>query len=611
MRLSFLHLTLYALLISVLAIALYLPGLGGGFTLDDGYNILQNRLLYVDVFNIDDFIIAAFSFHGVDGSRALPLLSFALDYWRSGGMDASAFKMTNLLIHGITVFFLVFMLRRLLEVAGWSHERSIWIALLLAFLWGIHPLQVSSVLYIVQRMQTMATLFIILALWAYLGMRQSQILGQRGRLCGVQVVIFGLLALLCKEDAVLLLAYTLILELTVLRFRAAQPSVQRGLKQSYLVLTVFGLLGYLFVVVPHFWYWEASPGRDFTTPERLMTQGRVLVMYLYQIVIPWPDNMPFIYDAFQPSRGIWSPWTTLPSILLVVALLAWGWMWRHRRPVFACGVLLFFAGHFITSNVIALELVFEHRNHFPLIGVLLALMDLSLIGVCRWKPQAGAWRIFQGTIAILILWVGAMTALHANTWGDPVRHGKKLVELSPESPRAWIQYGNVFSSRYNDNQNKADLVMALEVTEEALQHISSTTLASNAITYKAMLGEDASADWERYFEALKEAPKDWQNQRSVEVLMNNVRREFDVDKINTLRAMEILDQRASLSGKEALEYGLFVYRYVDKEKAFPWLKRFVQRTHRNDASLVWLFEQLEVENRPEWSEQLKIILDEK
>ena len=611
MRLSCLRLTIYAFLIALLAMALYVPGLGGGFTLDDGYNILQNRLLYVDSFNLDDFMVAAFSFHGVDGSRALPLLSFALDYWRIGEMDAAAFKMTNILIHGFTVFFLVFMIRRLLEMAGWDRLRAGWFALGVALLWGIHPLQVSSVLYVVQRMQTMATLFIVLALWAYLGMRQAQIVGGRGRQYGVLVIVFWLLALLCKEDAALLLAYTLVLELTVLGFKAAQPAVSRSLRQSYLVLFVIGLLAYLFVVVPHYWSWETIPGRDFSTLERLLSQGRALVMYLCQIVVPWPGNMPFIYDSFAPSRGLLAPWTTLPALLVVAALLLWSWRWRQQRPLFACGVLLFFAGHFITSNVIALELVFEHRNHFPLIGALLALMDLVMLAAQRLKKREKRTRAFGFLFPAVALWLGCMTVLHAYQWGDPERHGKMLVELSPDSARAWIQYGNVYSARYNEKQDSADLVKALQVTEEALLHVPSPTLSSNAITYKAMLGEDASEEWKRFFTVLKSAPQDWQNQRAVEVLMNNVRREFDIDKDSTLHAMEILDQRDPLSGKEALEYGLFVYRYVDEEKTLPWLKRFVTRARSNDPSIAWLFDQLAVENRDDWAVQLRAIIEKK
>src|SRR3546814_16465102 len=86
--------------------------------------------------------------------------------------------------------------------------------------------------------------------------------------------------------------------------------------------------------------------------------------------------MPFYYDWLQPSRGLLQPWTTLPAIGVVLGLLGLAWHLRSRWPLFALGVFLFFASHFIASNVIPLELAFEHRNHFALIRAVLAVGSL-------------------------------------------------------------------------------------------------------------------------------------------------------------------------------------------------------------------------------------------
>ena len=179
---------LFSLLVAAVATVFFVPALSGGFVLDDGFNILQNRLLYVEVLSADNLTKAALSFHDGVGGRPLPMLSFALDYWRAGSMDATVFKTTNLFIHGCTVYFLALFLRRLLLLADWAPASAAAGALVLALAWGIHPMQVSSVMYVVQRMQTMETLFLVLALWSYLGVRQIQISGAgRGRLQGIAV----------------------------------------------------------------------------------------------------------------------------------------------------------------------------------------------------------------------------------------------------------------------------------------------------------------------------------------------------------------------------------------------------------------------------------------
>src|SRR5690606_197154 len=93
--------------------------------------------------------------------RTLPTLTFALDYFRGDGLDSSTFKITNLAIHALTMLALIWLLRMLLAVAGVAPAIGRWAALALALAWAVHPLQVSSVLYIVQRMQTLTTLFIV------------------------------------------------------------------------------------------------------------------------------------------------------------------------------------------------------------------------------------------------------------------------------------------------------------------------------------------------------------------------------------------------------------------------------------------------------------------
>lgn len=128
-------------------------GLGGGFVLDDAQTIVNNPLVHITELNRESLLTAAASFQAGHGSRPLAMLSFALDYWRHGGLDAPTFKATNLLIHVLTTLALAWMLRKLLTLARWPERRAAAGALVIALAWGIHPLQVSTVLYVVQRMK--------------------------------------------------------------------------------------------------------------------------------------------------------------------------------------------------------------------------------------------------------------------------------------------------------------------------------------------------------------------------------------------------------------------------------------------------------------------------
>lgn len=571
--------------------------------LDDGVNILQNRLLYVDALGSDEIVNAAFSFHDGRGSRPLPMLSFALDYWRAGGMDARIFKTTNLLIHAVTTFFLSFFFFRLLSLASWSPQKAAWGALAFSFAWAIHPLQMSSVMYVVQRMQTMATLFIVLALWAYLAMRQAQIAGGRGRWQGVLMLISWGGGLACKEDAALLPLYMLACELTVLRFQAGLPKVAKGLRQSFLVITTLGGLAYVFVVIPHYWQWDAYPGRDFSSPERLLTQARVLLMYLGQIVFPWPDRMPFIYDDIRISRSFWDPWTTLPSLFFLLGLLIWAWRWRVQRPLFSLGVLVFFAGHFMASNVIGLELVFEHRNHFPLIGAVLALGDLLLLA----SQRCGRSKPFLQASALggIFLSLGMATVAHAHTWGDSIRHGQKMVELLPTSTRAWTQLGGAYFDLYKRTLDNSYLVKAIETNEQALKNVISPSLASNLVIYRSLLGTVSDADWQRFFDILSNAPPSWQNRFVIWVMMNNVEHGFNIDRERVVEGIKIIHDRFGFRPEEYLRVATFVFKSAEQENALPYFLRFAELHTPGNINVEHVAMQLAAAGREDWALQIR------
>lgn len=600
---------IYFLLGAFLGSIVFLPALTGGFVLDDGVNILQNRLLYLESLSFEGLVNAALSFHDGNGARPLPMLSFSLDYWREGRMNSTAFKTTNLVIHGLTTFFMACFLRRLLLLADWDPSRAVVGALAMALIWAAHPMQVSSVMYIVQRMQTMETLFLVLALWAYLGMRQTQMAGtSRGHMHGLLVLLFWSLALACKEDAPLLIAFFLALELTILRFRAKQPDITKGIIQSYLLLAVLGAIAYFFIVIPHYWSWETHSGRNFTTPERLLTQARVLVMYLWQILLPYPENLTFIYDTLPVSRGLWRPWTTLYAVLIVVFCLAWAWRWRTRRPVFSFGVLLYFSGHFITSNVIPLELVFEHRNHFPLIGVVLAVSDLVVMAWQRWGVTMTAKAVWVGA-AVLVL--GLATLSHAYTWGDSVRHGEKLVKLLPESVRAWTQLAGAHFDRYNATKDEVHLMRAIEVNEAGLHKINSPSLASNLVIYKSLLGTIADDDWQRFLKVLQNAPPGWQNKQVLWTLMNNVDRGFDINAARVVDAIYVVRGKAGFDDLEYLRLAIFIYKNGEPDKAFPYFIRFAEQASPDSVVLDRIIGELDEAGYGKWAEQMRDILRRK
>jgi hypothetical protein len=76
------------------------------------------------------------------------------------GLNPWGYKLTGLFIHALNAVLIFFLIRRLLTLAistAGEKQRTAG-AFLLALAWAIHPLQVSSALYVVQRMETMTLL---------------------------------------------------------------------------------------------------------------------------------------------------------------------------------------------------------------------------------------------------------------------------------------------------------------------------------------------------------------------------------------------------------------------------------------------------------------------
>ncbi len=606
-RMNSRHLFLTAsILCALLASLCFVPGLEGGFIFDDKGSIQDNNSLRLDgQSSTEDILYAIYSFKPGGGSRPLSMLSFAMDYWRAGNLDAPAFKTTNLLIHAFSMLALILLFRRLLAATQLPPRRAAAWALLLAMAWAVHPLQVSSVLYVVQRMQMLSTLFLILALWAYLAMRQAQIAGQRSRLYGVLTMLFWALGFASKEDALMLPLYTLMLELTVLRFCAAQPMLAAALRKGYLWLTLAGTATYLLIVIPHFWHWQAYFGREFSSWERLLTQGRVLAMYLGQMLLPMPSRMPFFYDDLAISRSLWQPATTLPAWLLIFGLLGWAWRWRTQRSLFSFGILLFFSGHFMTSNVLNLELAFEHRNIFPLIGMTLAIGDLCMAAWQRWPIRPSLALTLTG---VVISSLGATTLIRAHVWGEPLRFALETLKWAPHSERAWMMLNVVYVDRSGFKRNSPDLGMAIAICEKGAEMTDSAVLLSNAIIYKAIRGDDAKGDWDKLLPRLQQVVLSAQNQGIIWTLIHNVQRNKPIDKDKVLQAIEIVSARMTFTSNEYLQLAAFIHNDTDQpDKALPFLRRAVELSPQNDPDIEELFRQLAEVERKDWLQELVML----
>ena len=136
------------------------PGLTGAFFFDDHPNIVENEAIQINA--LDSAAIK----QALSGPAAGPLgrpvsvASFALTHYFFS-LDAFAFKAVNLGIHliaGVLAYWLAVML--LQAARATTDQRQHWIPLWVFALWSLHPIQLTPVLHVVQRMTSLSALFL-------------------------------------------------------------------------------------------------------------------------------------------------------------------------------------------------------------------------------------------------------------------------------------------------------------------------------------------------------------------------------------------------------------------------------------------------------------------
>ena len=441
----------------------YSPGLGGGFLFDDFVNLPALGASGP----VDNW--AAFARYITSGTadptgRPLALLTFLLDA-QDWPASPAPFLRTNIFLHLLNAALLFALLRQLGDrrdavqktaasrtVLQTGMTRADAVALLGAGLWALHPLFVSTTLYIVQREAMLPATFVLLGLLAWL--RGRRLLAVTP-LSGATWMVFGitlgtLLAMLGKANGALLPVLAWVLEATVLRKHPIAGDIAlrrlRGLRFLLLVLPSLIFFAYLLWRLPH--VGDTLDARPWTVGDRLLTEPRVLLDYLRLLLIPRVLSTGIYNDAYLASTSLMQPGTTLPALIGVLGLLAVGFALRKRVPILAAAVLFYFAGHMLESTTIPLELYFEHRNYLPamLLGWPLAQ------AICRWK--APAW--LRIAIAIILLGMLEITTLQrASLWANQNEMALLWAAQNPDSSRA-----QATAASFEAQAGRADRAMA-------------------------------------------------------------------------------------------------------------------------------------------------------
>ncbi len=371
----------------LLAITLigYWPGLVGGWVLDDQVNLAPLADLTDDPASW--YVVLTTNGSGPLG-RPLAMLSFAVDHFIHAG-EIWYFKYTNLMIHALCGALIFWLTGRLLQEHRFAPQRW-WLALGVSAMWLLTPMQVSTVLYVVQRMTQLSALFVFAGLLCYVIGRQN-LLKDRRVAIGLMLSSFVLwmpLAVLSKENGALLPLLVFIIEVFFFGFRA-RPADKRLLIAIYLIfLAVPALVIAGKILLDSAFLLNGYINRTFTLTERLLTEPRILFDYIKGLTLPNGAELGIYHDDYVKSTGLLSPISTVVSITWWLIILVLSYLARAKPvAVFFFGPIFFLGAHLMESTVFGLELYFEHRNYLASYGLFLSLAMLFyyLMQHFRWK----------------------------------------------------------------------------------------------------------------------------------------------------------------------------------------------------------------------------------
>jgi tetratricopeptide (TPR) repeat protein len=427
---------LLLLLFTVVSL-IYLPGLSGAFLLDDFANLKTlERVSGQD--NLAE--LSSIIFTGQSGvARVLPLLSFGLqaDAWPD---HPEQFKFVNLAIHLINGALIYGCALRLTKLRGMGQAYSI--ALLTSGMWLLNPLQVSTVLYVVQRMNLMSAFFMLSGTLMYLrGRAQLREHPQRSLVWMTGGVLLGtVLAGLCKENGLLLPLIVLVIEFTFLN-TVTSPLLFKHWRLIFLIFPVILMAAML--VQKFSWLNAGFSNREFSMEERLITEAGILLEYAKLIVLPSLRGLGLFHDDHLVVHTF--SMSAMLAILAQVMLVILAFLQRGKFPALFFGLAWFYVAHLLESTILPLELYFEHRNYLPMFGILFAVSSVCVDAYQNEKLQ----NIRIGLVAAGVAWAGIMiwtTSSEVRLWGDPFRQAVVWANEHPQSSRSQMHLAQILAT---------------------------------------------------------------------------------------------------------------------------------------------------------------------
>jgi len=463
------------LLLLLVGAAAHTPALQGEFVWDDQYLARDNPLIKSPILVLETFrhylFLDSFSSH----YRPVQNISFILDYffWNT---NTFGFHLTNVLLHvtsGVLLYFLLQHLFAALTFRGASFAvraraatRLPWISLsvfFVAMMWIVHPVHSAAVDYISGRADSLAFVFACSGWLLFIRASNSALRGVRiGRYS--LAALFGLLALLSREIAVIWLLLFLVYLFFVERQKAVRMDLRIGALCSCLLLIVI----YLTLRELPGTHVRTAVQDNWSAPVRGALMARALGDYARLLVLPKNLHMErTVFDGSGISsntgwrQAIGTEYLSILGLVFFAALVYGSIKRGHAQATRVFGAAWFVAGYLPISNVIQLNATAaEHWLYLPSVGFL-----IFIAGALVELPRAWQNRVALCALSVVMI-LGVRSFARSSDWISDATFYQRTLANGGTSARVVTNLARIYAERHDYASAERMLRRVMEVAPD-------------------------------------------------------------------------------------------------------------------------------------------------
>jgi len=379
--------------------------------------------------------------------RPLSLFTIAINYVLHGE-KVFGYHVVNFLIHFASGLALYYWLR-ILPIVKNDKTKSNWFPIVVALFFLLHPVQTQSVTYIIQRMTSLAGMFLLLSVFFYTKARLKHVETANFKSVSFQYIlslIFGVLGVLSKQNVAVFPVVLLLIEFFFIRNREGK------IYKTYITSVV--AIGFFAVVAALVTIGLPSETTSISSMQYFATQMLVIPRYFQMMLVPIGLSLD---HGVKIVDGLFNT-SSLLGLSFILLIIGYAIFMAKREPLFAFGIFWIFITLSVESSFLPItDPMFDHRMYLPVAGFGMAFWTLLNRFLFEKKPS-----LLKPVVISILLLFSVMTIARNHVWNSRVAIWTDVTEKYPDHLRGWMALGKMYL-----NEDVNDVRKATECFEKA------------------------------------------------------------------------------------------------------------------------------------------------